>query len=108
MYDTYILNIFITTLQPDGEETKPIFVLKGCLRAKFSPASNKLASAELIFDTGSVTSQANDLKSFLPCPISDTNTLIDTVLPTSVSVISADKDSSDEEGPVAKAEPQAA
>lgn len=94
------------TPKADGEETKPTFVLKGCLRAKFSPASNKLASAELVFDTGSVSSQANELKSFLPCPISDTNTLIDTVLPTSVSVVSADKDSSDEEGPVT--EPQTA
>jgi hypothetical protein len=94
------------TPQADGEETKPTFILKGCLRAKFSPASNKLASAELFFDTGSVKAQADDLKTFSPCPISDTNTLIDTVLPTSVSVVSADKDSSDEEGPVVKTEPQ--
>jgi hypothetical protein len=96
------------TPQADGEETKPTFVLKGCLRAKFSPASNKLASAELFFDTGTVKAQADDLKTFLPCPISDTNTLIDTVLPTSVSIVSSDKDSSDEEGSAVKTKPQSA
>jgi hypothetical protein len=94
--------------QADGEETKPSFILKGCLRAKFSPASNKLACAELFFDTGSVKAQADDLKSFSPCPITDTNTLIDTVLPTNVSVVSSDKDSSDEEGPIVNTQAQTA
>ena len=36
-------------------------VVKGMMKANFSPASNKLNSAELLFDTGCVTSQARSL-----------------------------------------------
>ena len=36
-------------------------VVKGMMKANFSPASNKLNSAELLFDTGCITSQARSL-----------------------------------------------
>lgn len=88
------------------------------MRATFSPASNKLVCAELLFDTGSVVNQMKSLVSYedmqpnhpFSC-ISETDALLDSVLPQvsqvqsmkqqpcSVSVSSADKGdaSSDEE-----------
>eukprot|EP00561_Arcocellulus_cornucervis_P012188 CAMPEP_0185799938 /NCGR_PEP_ID=MMETSP1322-20130828/602_1 /TAXON_ID=265543 /ORGANISM="Minutocellus polymorphus, Strain RCC2270" /LENGTH=790 /DNA_ID=CAMNT_0028495545 /DNA_START=404 /DNA_END=2776 /DNA_ORIENTATION=- len=36
-------------------------VVKGMMKANFSPASNKLNSAELLFDTGCISSQARNL-----------------------------------------------
>lgn len=100
------------------------FVLKGCMRATFSPASNKLAYAEFIFDTGFVKTQVNKLKVQHLCPIAETDALLDSVLPqvstmstnnripsnakatlpSSVSVVSTDKESSDEEGVPIKTE----
>eukprot|EP01083_Nonionella_stella_P282281 960587_1 len=76
-------------------------VFKGCMRATFSPASNKLACAELIFDTGNVISQVKAIKMeqqlqlqqqvtipisvpvSIPsvCPIAETDALLDSVLP---------------------------
>ena len=76
-------------------------VFKGCMRATFSPASNKLACAELIFDTGNVISQVKAIKmeqqmqlqqqATVPisvpvsipsvCPIAETDALLDSVLP---------------------------
>mmetsp|Transcript_22676 Transcript_22676/g.34589 ORF Transcript_22676/g.34589 Transcript_22676/m.34589 type:complete len:905 (+) Transcript_22676:568-3282(+) len=72
-------------------------VFKGCMRATFSPASNKLACAELIFDTGNVISQVKAIKMELQqqvtnpisvpvsipsvCPIAETDALLDSVLP---------------------------
>lgn len=91
----------------NGESAAPPFVLKGSMRAVFSPASNKLASAELFFDTGAVAAQIKSIKSQLSfCPVEETNDLLDSLpqvpvatLPSSVSVVSTDKDtSSDEEG----------
>lgn len=105
----------------NGDNNPSIF-LKGCMRATFSPASNKLVCAELLFDTGSV---ANQIKSLVPYQdmqpnhpsafscIAETDALLDSVLPQqlqstkqdvtlpcSVSVVSADKGdtSSDDEG----------
>jgi len=119
-------------LSQNGEAVVPCFSVKGCMRATFSPASNKLASAELMFDTGEVISQVKALKSQQTlCPIEETGALLDSVLPhgptstdtvaatagashvshpSSVSVVSTEKDScSDEEGVVVmKAEPQTA
>ncbi len=93
-------------------------ILKGCMRATFSPASNKLVCAELLFDSGSVVAQVKSLMSFqdvhsptsgFSC-IAETDALLDSVLPQapsvqsvkqecSVSVVSTDKGdtSSDEE-----------
>lgn len=91
----------------NGESAAPSFVLKGSMRAVFSPASNKLASAELFFDTGAVAAQIKSIKSQQSfCPVEETNDLLDSLpqvpvatLPSSVSVVSTDKDtSSDEEG----------
>jgi hypothetical protein len=117
------------TLQtPNGNSAaKPsTFVVKGCMRATFSPASNKLASAELLFDTGTVVSQIKAMKSQQSlCPVEETGALLDSVLPpvpsnsvpitpnttlpSSVSVVSTEKDaSSDEEGIAIKSEPQTA
>lgn len=104
----------------NGESAAPSFVLKGSMRAVFSPASNKLASAELFFDTGAVAAQIKSIKSQQSfCPVEETNDLLDSLpqvpaatLPSSVSVVSTDKDtSSDEEGTEMnriKAEPQTA
>lgn len=101
------------------------FVIKGTMRATFSPSSNKLASAELNFDTGSVIRQIKLLKSQQAlCPIEETDALLDSVLPkvstipsntnqvstlpSTVSVVSTEKDvTSDEEGVMIKTEPHA-
>lgn len=107
-------------------DTTPSIILKGCMRATFSPASNKLVSAELVFDSGSIVSQMKSLVSYqdmhLPVNpssgfscIAETDALLDSVLPQappvqstkqegplpcSVSVVSANlgDTSSDEEG----------
>mmetsp|Transcript_13623 Transcript_13623/g.20471 ORF Transcript_13623/g.20471 Transcript_13623/m.20471 type:complete len:680 (+) Transcript_13623:287-2326(+) len=104
----------------NGESAAPSFVLKGSMRAVFSPTSSKLASAELFFDTGSVAAQIKSIKSQQSfCPVEETNDLLDSLpqvpaatLPSTVSVVSTDKDaSSDEEGTEMnriKAEPQTA
>jgi hypothetical protein len=79
------------------------------MRAVFSPASNKLICAELLFDSGSVVSQIKSLvpyqdvhqnpSSGFAC-IAETHAMLDSVLPQapsakqetcSVSVVSADK-----------------
>ncbi len=107
--------------------TSPSLTLRGCMKATFSPASNKLISAELLFDTGAVLSQLKSLKTQQSlCPIEETGALLDSVLPqvpsntvtmatntvslpSTVSVVSTEKDaSSDEEGMAIKAEPQTA
>lgn len=99
-------------------------ILKGCMRATFSPASNKLVCAEVLFDSGSIVAQVKSLMSFQDAHsptsgfpgIAETDALLDSVLPQappvqslkqeggslpcSVSVSSADKGgdtSSDEE-----------
>lgn len=108
----------------------PSFTIQGVMRATFSPASNKLASAELLFDTGYAESHLKSLKAQQSlCPIEETDALLDSVLPqvssdsvpvtvksqtqlpSSVSVVSTEKDaSSDEEGGnlLIKMEPQTA
>jgi len=113
-----------------GELGEPSLVLKGYMRATFSPASNKLASAELIFDTGNVAAQLKAIKTQQSlCPIEETGALLDSVLPqaptntvsvtaavlpSTVSVVSGDtdkdssSDGSDEEGAVIRAKPQTA
>jgi len=64
-------------------------ILKGCMRATFSPASNKLVCAELLFDSGSVVAQVKSLMSIqevhnpssgFSC-IAETDALLDSVLP---------------------------
>lgn len=104
----------VTPQSSNGEPASIGFVLKGCMRATFSPASNKLANAELLFDTGAVTSQVKILKSHFSsfCSVEETDALLDSLpqvttksgpnssltMPSSVSVVSTDKDhSSDEE-----------
>jgi len=94
--------------------------VKGCMRATFSPASNKLVSAELLFDTGTVISyintlaqrqQGNPSMNGVSTSIT-TDALLDSVLPPvtsttvgsmplKVAIISSDKgdSSSDEETP---------
>lgn len=90
------------------------------MRATFSPASNKLVCAEILFDSGSVVNQTRSLvtyqdahNNFASGAESDPCALLDSVLsqapaaqpvkqegtlPCSVSVVSADKgDTSDEE-----------
>ena len=95
------------------------------MRATFSPASNKLISAELIFDSGSIVNQMKSLVSYqdMHLPVNpssgfscmaETDALLDSVLPqaplvqstkqegalpSSVSVVSANMgdSSSDEE-----------
>jgi hypothetical protein len=47
--------------------------LKGNMRAKFSPASNKLVSADIMFDTGNVAAQLQ----FLDAPKGELNEEID-------------------------------
>lgn len=73
--------------------------VKGCMRATFSPASNKLICAELLFDTGSISSYLNTLmhnQQVSPsingnlmnnsC-IADTDALLDSVLPPASSEV---------------------
>lgn len=101
------------------QDNVPLIVLKGCMRATFSPASNKLVCAEILFDSSSVASQTKCLmpfqdshNAFASGAESDPCALLDSVLsqaPTvastkqenslcSVSVVSADKgDSSDDD-----------
>ena len=85
------------------------------MRAKFSPASNKLVCAEIIFDSGSVSNQIKCLMSFQDAhnnfasgAESDPCALLDSVLSQApsvepakqdtVSVVSTDKgEASDEE-----------
>lgn len=103
-----------TPQSPNGELASAGFALKGCMRAIFSPASNKLANAELLFDTGAVMSQVKIVKSHVSsfCSVEETDALLDSLpqvttksgpngsltMPSSVSVVSTDKDhSSDEE-----------
>lgn len=83
------------------------------MRATFSPASNKLVCAELLFDSGSIVNQVKSLVSYQDDVMADE--ILDSVLPQapplqstkqegtlpcSVSVVSADKGetSSDDEG----------
>jgi hypothetical protein len=100
-------------------------VVKGIMRATFSPASNKLSCAEIIFDTGSVITSINSMvpryNASLQSSTADTDALLDSVLmqvetnatvkrtPSStVSLSSNDKSdssSSEDESP-AQAEPK--
>jgi hypothetical protein len=91
-----------------NEDSSPIIILKGCMRATFSPASNKLVCAELLFDSGSVVNQVKSLVSYqdvtdalldsvLPQAQPAQATKQDGVLPCSVSVVSADKESSSDD-----------
>jgi len=73
--------------------------VKGCMRATFSPASNKLICAELLFDTGSVSSYLNTLmhsqqvrpsingNSMNNSCVADTDALLDSVLPPATSEV---------------------
>lgn len=104
----------------NADVNAPSFILKGCMRATFSPASNKLTCAELLFDTGAVIAQLKNIKSHKRLCAVESNALIDSLPPVStthssaVSVVSnGEKDaSSDEEGGSAEAsiklEPQTA
>ena len=103
--------------------------MQGCMKATFSPASNKLACAEIIFDTGGVHAQIKAMQDESASPkvnsnacSSGTDALIDSVgipevaplqtnncdasaapstsLPSTVSVVSADAPSSDEDTPL--------
>jgi len=111
------------TLSTSGATTqgaKSELTLNGCMRATFSPASNKLICAELLFDTGSVSSYLNrfsqyqtddsntKLNSYNNSCTTDTDALLDSVLPpvtsevngmsSNVALISYEKgDSSDED-----------
>jgi hypothetical protein len=102
-----------TLTATSAEDASPIICLKGCMRATFSPASNKLVCSELLFDSGSVVNQVKSLVSYQDDIMADA--LLDSVLPQaepaqatkqegtlpcSVSVVSADKGetSSDDEG----------
>lgn len=94
--------------------------VKGCMRATFSPASNKLICAELLFDTGIISSFLNTLmqdqqvspstngNSLNNSCTADTDALLDSVLPpvtsevngisSNVTIISYEKgDSSSDE-----------
>jgi len=111
------------TLSTSGATTqgaKSELTLNGCMRATFSPASNKLICAELLFDTGSVSSYLNrfsqyqtvntntKVNSFSNTCTTDTDALLDSVLPpvtsevngmlSNVALITYEKgDSSDED-----------
>jgi len=95
-----------TPQNSNGDTAAPSFVLKGCMRATFSPASNKLASAELLFDTDAVAAQIKSIKSQHSfCAVEETDALLDSLpqipaatQPSSVSVVSTDKDASSNEG----------
>lgn len=103
-------------------------IMQGCMKATFSPASNKLVCAEIIFDTGGVHAQIKAMQQEISNPkvnstacSSGTDALIDSVgipevaplqtnncnaattstsLPSTVSVVSADMPSSDEDTPL--------
>jgi len=47
------------------------FRVKGSIRAKFSPASNKLISATIAFDTGSVTSLLRKANETVGCDVAE-------------------------------------
>ena len=96
------------------------------MKATFSPASNKLVCAEIIFDTGAVQAQIKAMQQEIATPklntvacSTGTDALIDSVgipevaplqrnapvttsrtLPSTASVISADTPSSDEDTPM--------
>jgi hypothetical protein len=98
------------------------------MKATFSPASNKLVCAEIIFDTGGVQAQIKAMQQEITTPkintaacSTGTDALIDSVgipevaplqtnncastsgnstLPSTVSVVSADTPSSDEDAPL--------
>jgi len=76
------------TTNLNGDNSPSIF-LKGCMRAMFSPASNKLVCAELLFDSSSVVSQVKSLVSYadlnanpsgFSC-IAEADAILDSVLP---------------------------
>lgn len=103
-------------------------IMQGCMKATFSPASNKLVCAEIIFDTGGVQAQIKAMQQEITTPkintaacSTGTDALIDSVgipevaplqtnncastsgnstLPSTVSVVSADTPSSDEDAPL--------
>lgn len=115
-----VLDWTLKATPQNADVNAPSFILKGCMRATFSPASNKLACAELLFDTGAVIAQLKNIKSQQRLCAVESNALIDSLPPVStthssaVSVVShGEKDaSSDEEGGSAEAsvklEPQTA
>jgi hypothetical protein len=115
-----VLDWTLKATPQNADVNAPSFILKGCMRATFSPASNKLACAELLFDTGAVIAQLKNVKSQQRLCAVESNALIDSLPPVStthssaVSVVSnGEKDaSSDEEGGSAEAsvklEPQTA
>ena len=115
-----VLDWTLKATPQNADVNAPSFILKGCMRATFSPASNKLVCAELLFDTGAVIAQLKNIKSQQRLCAVESNALIDSLPPVStahssaVSVVSnGEKDvSSDEEGGSAEAsvklEPQTA
>lgn len=102
-----------------GQDNVPFIILKGCMRAIFSPASNKLVNAEILFDSSSIVAQTKCLmpfhethNNFAAGAESDPCALLDSVLSQapsattvkqenslcSASVVSADKgDTSDDD-----------
>lgn len=111
-----ILNWTMSTTGLVALGAKSELVVEGCMRATFSPASNKLICSELLFDTGCVTSQIKTINAdtHINQVTSATNDLLDSVLPqvttvktdplgmsSTIAIISNDKgeSSSDEEGP---------
>jgi len=117
-----VLDWTVTTTGATTQGVKSELTVKGCMRATFSPASNKLICAELLFDTGSVSSYLNRFSQCQTvnnpttqgnnsydntCTV-DTDALLDSVLPpvtsevngmsSNVALISYEKgDSSDED-----------
>lgn len=111
-----ILNWTLSTTGLVALGAKSELVVEGCMRATFSPASNKLICSELLFDTGCITSQIKTINAdtHINQVTSATNDLLDSVLPqvttvktdpigmsSNIAIISNDKgeSSSDEEGP---------
>jgi len=89
-----VLDWTVSTSGATTQGAKSEFTQKGCMRATFSPASNKLICAELLFDTGNVSSYLNQFSQYQtvnnPCTKSitydnscttDTDALLDSVLP---------------------------
>ena len=115
-----VLDWTLKATPQNADVNAPSFILKGCMRATFSPASNKLVCAELLFDTGAVIAQLKNIKSQQRLCAVESNALIDSLPPVStahssaVSIVSnGEKDvSSDEEGSSVEAsvklEPQTA
>jgi len=83
-----VLNWTLTTSGGVMQGAKSELFLQGSMRASFSPASNKLVCAELLFDTGCIVSQLKSLHVVQPrsnCNVftspfmSETDALLDSI-----------------------------